>query len=73
MVTVTGTEIRFGWSAAADAYVIYAGQTEIGRAPDLDGVIAIIRFWESKNEYTSKNGDNESSGRATNFVAQKSQ
>lgn len=50
MISVKNTEIRFGWSAAADAYVVYAGQNEIGRAPDLDGVIEIIRFWESKNE-----------------------
>lgn len=50
MITVKNTEIHFQWSPVSEVYVIYAGQTEIGRAVDLDGVVEIIRFWQSENE-----------------------
>lgn len=73
MIQVKNTTLSFQYSPVAEQYIVYADQTEIGRAVDLDGAIQIIRFWQGKNEYTSDFCDNGEQRKQRSSAAQKSQ
>lgn len=65
--------IRVQYDLAREQYAVYCGQEFLGFALDVQAVGDFVHNLSAKQNITSKSGDNESSGRATNSAAQKSQ
>lgn len=70
---MSNTEWRIKYEPVRSIYLIFADGKEIGRAPDIEGVIDFIQNMQKACEYSSNFCDNESSGTTAESAAQKSQ